>query len=174
MSQIPEVCPHFHLSLQSGCDQTLRRMNRHYSADEYEAGVKMILLYFKVLCVINFLHNGTNLHNFHVLLSRYYSNISKKKKQPFLYFISVSQVFPAVLLIHAKQDFICQMPLNLHGCDRVAAFLCIRLSQLISLSGFRRRQKKNLKQPVHLQEGSHLHRSMYLNIHVVRGQWQTQ
>ena len=49
-----------------------------------------------------------------------------KKKQPFLYFISVSQVFPAVLLIHAKQDFICQMPLNLHGCDRVAAFLCIR------------------------------------------------
>ena len=38
LSQIPEVCPHFHLSLQSGCDQTLRRMNRHYSADEYEIG----------------------------------------------------------------------------------------------------------------------------------------
>ena len=47
LSQIPEVCPHFHLSLQSGCDQTLRRMNRHYSADEYEAGVKMIREYFK-------------------------------------------------------------------------------------------------------------------------------
>lgn len=47
LSQIPEVCPHFHLSLQSGCDQTLRRMNRHYSADEYEAGVKMIRAYFK-------------------------------------------------------------------------------------------------------------------------------
>lgn len=47
LSQIPEVCPHFHLSLQSGCDQTLRRMNRHYSADEYEAGVKMIRVYFK-------------------------------------------------------------------------------------------------------------------------------
>lgn len=47
LSQIPEVCPHFHLSLQSGCDQTLRRMNRHYSADEYEEGVKMIRVYFK-------------------------------------------------------------------------------------------------------------------------------
>lgn len=47
LSQIPEVCPHFHLSLQSGCDQTLRRMNRHYSADEYEAGVEMIRAYFK-------------------------------------------------------------------------------------------------------------------------------
>ena len=47
LSQIPEVCPHFHLSLQSGCDQTLRRMNRHYSAEEYEAGVKMIRAYFK-------------------------------------------------------------------------------------------------------------------------------
>lgn len=47
LSQIPEVCPHFHLSLQSGCDQTLHRMNRHYSADEYEAGVKMIRAYFK-------------------------------------------------------------------------------------------------------------------------------
>lgn len=47
LSQIPEVCPHFHLSLQSGCDQMLRRMNRHYSADEYEAGVKMIRAYFK-------------------------------------------------------------------------------------------------------------------------------
>lgn len=47
LSQIPEVCPHFHLSLQSGCDQTLRRMNRHYSAAEYEAGVKMIRAYFK-------------------------------------------------------------------------------------------------------------------------------
>lgn len=47
LSQIPEVCPHFHLSLQSGCDQTLRRMNRHYSADEYEEGVKMIRASFK-------------------------------------------------------------------------------------------------------------------------------
>lgn len=47
LSQIPEVCPHFHLSLQSGCDQTLHRMNRHYSAKEYEEGVKMIHAYFE-------------------------------------------------------------------------------------------------------------------------------
>ena len=30
-----KICPHFHLSLQSGCDETLKRMNRKYSADEY-------------------------------------------------------------------------------------------------------------------------------------------
>lgn len=31
----PKFCPHFHLSLQSGCTQTLKRMNRHYTAQEY-------------------------------------------------------------------------------------------------------------------------------------------
>ncbi len=35
LSSIPEVCPHFHLSLQSGCDRTLVRMNRRYRTDEY-------------------------------------------------------------------------------------------------------------------------------------------
>ena len=35
-----KLCPQFHLSLQSGCDATLRRMNRHYSADEYRQIVK--------------------------------------------------------------------------------------------------------------------------------------
>ena len=32
---LSKVCPHFHLSLQSGCDETLKRMNRKYSAEEY-------------------------------------------------------------------------------------------------------------------------------------------
>lgn len=32
---LDKICPHFHLSLQSGCDETLKRMNRKYSTDEY-------------------------------------------------------------------------------------------------------------------------------------------
>ncbi len=35
LAMLPKVCPHFHLSLQSGCNETLKRMNRHYSAGEY-------------------------------------------------------------------------------------------------------------------------------------------
>ena len=35
-----KLCPQFHLSLQSGCDETLRRMNRHYDAQEYRAIVR--------------------------------------------------------------------------------------------------------------------------------------
>ncbi|WMJ22290.1 tRNA (N(6)-L-threonylcarbamoyladenosine(37)-C(2))-methylthiotransferase MtaB [Paludicola sp. MB14-C6] len=35
MSKIPQFCDQFHLSLQSGCDQTLKRMNRHYDSAEY-------------------------------------------------------------------------------------------------------------------------------------------
>ncbi|MCR5205077.1 MAG: tRNA (N(6)-L-threonylcarbamoyladenosine(37)-C(2))-methylthiotransferase MtaB [Lachnospiraceae bacterium] len=35
LSKIPEFCPHFHLSLQSGCNTVLKRMNRHYSAEEF-------------------------------------------------------------------------------------------------------------------------------------------
>ncbi len=35
LAALSKVCPHFHLSLQSGCDETLKRMNRHYSVSEY-------------------------------------------------------------------------------------------------------------------------------------------
>lgn len=38
----PKFCPQFHLSLQSGCDQTLKRMNRHYDSAFYEDLVKRI------------------------------------------------------------------------------------------------------------------------------------
>ena len=37
----PKFCPYFHLSLQSGCDATLKRMNRHYSADEFAGKVEL-------------------------------------------------------------------------------------------------------------------------------------
>lgn len=40
LAALPKVCPHFHLSLQSGCDETLKRMNRHYTAGEYYESVQ--------------------------------------------------------------------------------------------------------------------------------------
>ena len=35
LSKVDKLCPQFHISLQSGCDRTLKAMNRHYTADEY-------------------------------------------------------------------------------------------------------------------------------------------
>lgn len=46
IAKLPKMCPHFHLSLQSGCDETLRRMNRRYTAEEYMDGCKLLRKYF--------------------------------------------------------------------------------------------------------------------------------
>ena len=40
LASLKRICPHFHLSLQSGCDATLKRMNRHYTAAEYRESVE--------------------------------------------------------------------------------------------------------------------------------------
>lgn len=40
IAKIEKLCPHFHLSLQSGCNETLKRMNRHYTSEEYKATVE--------------------------------------------------------------------------------------------------------------------------------------
>lgn len=40
--KLEKICDHFHLSLQSGCDETLQRMNRRYTAEEFEEGIKII------------------------------------------------------------------------------------------------------------------------------------
>ena len=47
LGDMPKICPHFHLSLQSGCDSTLKRMNRKYSAEEYLEGCRILRKYFK-------------------------------------------------------------------------------------------------------------------------------
>lgn len=46
LSEMPKICPHFHLSLQSGCDATLQRMNRRYSTEEYADGCRILRKYF--------------------------------------------------------------------------------------------------------------------------------
>ena len=42
LQDLPEFCPHFHLSLQSGCNKTLKAMNRHYTAEEFREKVELI------------------------------------------------------------------------------------------------------------------------------------
>ena len=43
---IESMCPHFHLSLQSGCDTVLKRMNRRYNTEEFYNGVELIRKYY--------------------------------------------------------------------------------------------------------------------------------
>ena len=45
-AQLPNLCPHFHLSLQSGCDDTLRRMNRKYDTVRFYESVTLLRRYF--------------------------------------------------------------------------------------------------------------------------------
>lgn len=47
LSGLSKFCPHFHLSLQSGCDETLKRMNRHYTTEEYKKGCDILRRYFE-------------------------------------------------------------------------------------------------------------------------------
>lgn len=42
LKEIKSLCPHFHLSLQSGCEETLKRMNRHYTPQQFMEGVQIL------------------------------------------------------------------------------------------------------------------------------------
>ena len=46
LAAMPKICPHFHLSLQSGCDATLKRMNRRYTSGEYYEKCRILRKYF--------------------------------------------------------------------------------------------------------------------------------
>ena len=46
LCKVPQICPHFHLSLQSGCDETLKKMNRHYTTALYLEKCGILRQYF--------------------------------------------------------------------------------------------------------------------------------
>ncbi|MCL2863996.1 MAG: tRNA (N(6)-L-threonylcarbamoyladenosine(37)-C(2))-methylthiotransferase MtaB [Lachnospiraceae bacterium] len=47
LTKLEKFCPHFHLSLQSGCDETLKRMNRHYTTKTYWKKCQLLRRYFE-------------------------------------------------------------------------------------------------------------------------------
>lgn len=47
LSKLPKICPHFHLSMQSGCDATLKRMNRRYTSAEYYEKCNILRKHFQ-------------------------------------------------------------------------------------------------------------------------------
>ncbi len=47
LSKLEKICDHFHLSLQSGCDETLKRMNRRYTTAEFERGAQLLRKVFE-------------------------------------------------------------------------------------------------------------------------------
>lgn len=47
LSEMHKVCPHFHLSLQSGCARTLRDMNRHYTPEQFMEVVRLLRKYYE-------------------------------------------------------------------------------------------------------------------------------
>jgi threonylcarbamoyladenosine tRNA methylthiotransferase MtaB len=51
ISKLDKVCPHFHLSLQSGCNDTLKRMNRKYTTEEYQMIVERLRKYIPDLSI---------------------------------------------------------------------------------------------------------------------------
>ncbi len=57
-AKLPNLCPHFHLSLQSGCDATLRRMNRKYDTQRYRQSVSLLRQYFEHVAITTDLITG--------------------------------------------------------------------------------------------------------------------
>ena len=51
LSEMEKICPHFHLSLQSGCDSVLKRMNRRYTCGEYYEKVEILRKYFENVAI---------------------------------------------------------------------------------------------------------------------------
>ena len=47
IAALPKMCPHFHLSLQSGCNETLKRMNRRYTSEEFYEKCEILIKYFE-------------------------------------------------------------------------------------------------------------------------------